>query len=317
MNHTQQSMEQFLSRRSFFGRTLWGVGAGALSTMMPSSVLGGLPVNATVAPTAKRVIYLFMSGAPSQIDLFDHKPKMHDLFDKDLPDSVRQGQRLTTMTSGQKRFPIAPSMYQFSRHGQSGTEVSELLPHTASMVDDIAVVRTVHTDAINHDPAITMIQTGTQLPGKPSLGSWLSYGLGSENNNLPTYVVLNSTWTAKRDAQALYSRLWGSGFLPSKHQGVRLRSQGDPVLYLANPDGVNTETRKTMLEGLSEMNRKQFELSHDPEINARIAQYEMAFRMQASVPELTDLSNEPDHIYDMYGPDAKIPGTFASNCLLA
>ena len=191
------------------------------------------------------------------------------------------------MTSGQSRFPIAPSMYQFARHGQSGTEVSELLPHTAGMVDDIAVVRTVHTDAINHDPAITMIQTGTQLPGKPSLGAWLSYGLGSENNNLPTYVVLNSTWTAKRDAQALYSRLWGSGFLPSKHQGVRLRSQGNPVLYLANPEGVTQETRKTMLDGLGEMNRKQFELSNDPEINARIAQYEMAFRMQTSVPELS------------------------------
>ncbi|MDA7660382.1 DUF1501 domain-containing protein [Verrucomicrobia bacterium] len=316
MSHIQETTDHLLSRRSFFGRTLWGVGAGALTSMMPSRLLGS-PLNASFAPRAKRVIYLFMSGAPSQIDLFDHKPKMQDLFDKDLPDSVRQGQRLTTMTSGQSRFPIAPSMYQFARHGQSGTEVSELLPHTAGMVDDIAVVRTVHTDAINHDPAITMIQTGTQLPGKPSLGAWLSYGLGSENNNLPTYVVLNSTWTAKRDAQALYSRLWGSGFLPSKHQGVRLRSQGNPVLYLANPEGVTQETRKTMLDGLGEMNRKQFELSHDPEINARIAQYEMAFRMQTSVPELTDISNEPDHIYDMYGPDAKTPGTFASNCLLA
>ena len=203
------------SRRQFLGTLATGaLAAGRLTAARPTRAKAP-----HFAPKAKRVIYLFMSGAPSQIDLFDHKPKMQDLFDKDLPDSVRKGQRLTTMTSGQSRFPIAPSMYQFARHGQSGTEVSELLPHTAGMVDDIAVVRTVHTDAINHDPAITMIQTGTQLPGKPSLGAWLSYGLGSENNNLPTYVVLNSTWTAKRDAQALYSRLWGSGFLPSKHQG--------------------------------------------------------------------------------------------------
>ena len=317
MNISGMTADQHLSRRAFFGKTLWGVGASALASMMPQQVLGSLPAHANLAPKAKRIIYLFMSGAPSQIDLFDHKPKMHGLFDTDLPDSVRQGQRLTTMTSGQARFPIAPSMYQFSRHGQSGTEFSELLPHTASMADDIAVVRTVHTDAINHDPAITMIQTGVQLPGKPSLGSWLSYGLGSENLNLPTYVVLNSTWTAKRDAQALFSRLWGSGFLPSKHQGVRLRSKGNPVLYLSNPDGVSQDTRKSMLDGLNAMNKKQFELSGDPEINARIAQYEMAFRMQSSVPELTDLSGEPDYIYDLYGPDAKIPGTFTSNCLLA
>ena len=221
------------------------------------------------------------------------------------------------MTSKQARFPIAPSIYNFEPHGQCGTEVSELLPHTAKMVDDIAVVRSMWTEAINHDPAITYIQTGNQIPGHPSLGAWLSYGLGSQNENLPSFVVLNSTWSGRPDAQALYQRLWGSGFLPSKHQGVALRSQGDPVLYLSDPKGVNRDVRRTMLDGLNQMNEKHFEEVGDPETHARIAQYEMAFRMQASVPDLTDLSDEPDHILDMYGPDVKTPGTFAYNCLLA
>ena len=306
------------TRRQFFGRSAKGLGAAALA-----SLTGGdwaRAVGATghnFAPKAKRAIYLFMSGAPSQIDLFDPKPKMKEWYDKDLPDSIRQGQRLTTMTSGQKRFPIAPSIYQFDKHGQSGTEISELLPNIAKMTDDIAVVRSLWTEAINHDPAITYIQTGSQIPGRPSLGAWLSYGLGSLNENLPTFVVLNSTWSAKRDAQALYQRLWGSGFLPSKHQGVALRSQGDPVLYLSDPKGVTPEIRRAMLDGVNALNQQNYEAVGDPETQTRISQYEMAFRMQTSVPELTDLSSEPDYIFDLYGPDSRRPGTFAYNCLLA
>jgi hypothetical protein len=280
------------------------------------SAPGGLP-RTHFAPQAKRVIYLFMSGAPSQLDMYDYKPKMDDLFDTDLPESIRMGQRLTTMTSGQKRFPIAPSKYSFKQYGQGGAWVSELLPHTATVVDELAFIRTVHTEAINHDPAITFIQTGSQLPGKPSLGAWLAYGLGSINRNLPTYVVLNSIWSAKRDAQALYARLWGSGFLSSEYQGVSLRSSGDPVLYLSNPDGVSRDTRRAMLDGLQALNRHRHEITRDPEINSRISQYEMAFRMQSSVPELTDLSGESDAVMEMYGEDAKKPGTFAYNCLLA
>ena len=317
-NRRQNQLDHdLLNRRHFMGRALWGIGASALSHLLPQSLLGSGVSKAGVAPRAKRVIYLFMSGAPSQLDLYDHKPQMEKWFDKDLPESIRQGQRLTTMTSGQSRFPIAPSMYAFGRHGQSGTTLSELLPHTSKVVDELAVIRSVHTDAINHDPAITMIQTGDQRPGKPSLGAWLSYGLGSENQNLPAYVVLNSTWTAKRDAQALYARLWGAGFLPSRHQGVRMRGQGDPVLYLSNPQGVNRATRERMLEGLKAMNQRQFEHTGDPEIQTRIAQYEMAFRMQRSVPELTHLEGESEATYALYGPDVQTPGTFASNCLLA
>jgi len=308
------------TRRQFFRRSATGLGSAALASLLAESGKAAgtsAPAPFHYAPKAKRAIYLFMSGAPSQIDLWDNKPKMQEWYDKDLPDEIRKGQRLTTMTSKQKRFPIAPSIYKFAKHGKSGTEVSELLPHTAKMVDDIAVVRSMWTEAINHDPAITYIQTGNQIPGRPSLGAWLSYGLGSENENLPSFVVLNSTWSSKRDAQALYQRLWGAGFLPSKHQGVALRSQGDPVLYLSDPKGVSREIRRTMLDGLNELNRQHYETAHDPETKARIAQYEMAFRMQASVPDLTDLSKEPKHILDMYGPDVKKPGTFAYNCLLA
>lgn len=310
----------FETRRQFFGKSAAGLGSAALASLMgksPFADAAGIPGPHHYAPKAKRAIYLFMSGAPSQIDLWDPKPTMSDWYDKDLPDEIRNGQRLTTMTSKQKRFPVAPSIYQFTKHGQSGTPVSELLPHTAKMVDDIAVVRSMWTEAINHDPAITYIQTGNQIPGRPSLGAWLSYGLGSENENLPAFVVLNSTWSAKRDAQALYQRLWGAGVLPSKHQGVALRSQGDPVLYLSDPKGVSRDVRRTMLDGLNQLNEKHFDSVGDPETHTRISQYEMAFRMQSSVPELTDLSSEPKHILDMYGPDVKTPGTFAYNCLLA
>ncbi|MEM9016208.1 MAG: DUF1501 domain-containing protein [Verrucomicrobiota bacterium] len=310
------------TRRQFFGKTAAGLGGAALTSLLTREAMGaadaGLPSQRFHhAPKAKRAIYLFMSGAPSQIDLWDHKPKMKEWYDKDLPDDIRDGQRLTTMTSKQARFPIAPSIYEFQKHGECGTEVSELLPHTAKMVDDIAVVRSMWTEAINHDPAITYIQTGNQIPGHPSLGAWLSYGLGSDNENLPSFVVLNSTWSARRDAQALYQRLWGAGFLPSKHQGVALRSQGDPVLYLSDPKGVNRDVRRTMLDGLNQLNEKHYAAVGDPETHARIAQYEMAFRMQSSVPDLTDLSDEPQHILDMYGPDVTRPGTFAYNCLLS
>jgi len=322
----RRELELLQTRRHFFGRTATGIGTAALAALLNPQLFAGPkqgPEDHGVLgqthfrPTAKRVIYLFMSGAPSQIDLFDHKPKMQDVFDTELPDSVRMGQRLTTMTSGQKRFPIAPSMFKFAQHGQSGSWVSELLPHVASMADDLCIVRTVNTEAINHDPAITYIQTGRQRPGWPSLGGWLSYGLGSMNRNLPSFVVLHSTWSAKRDAQALYERLWGAGFLPSRHAGVAMRSQGDPVLYLSDPPGVGKKTRRTMLDGIAKLNRQQFEAIGDPEIKTRIAQYEMAYRMQSSVPELTDISPEPQHILDMYGSDVTKPGTFAANCLLA
>ncbi|QDT37864.1 DUF1501 domain-containing protein [Stratiformator vulcanicus] len=315
------------NRRQFFGRSACGLGTAALASLLGPTVADTASGKETSrdtstgglhhAPKAKRAIYLFMSGAPSQIDTFDYKPKLRDMFDEDLPQSVIMGQRLTTMTSGQDRLPIAPSKYDFRQCGDNGTRVSELLPNIGKMVDDIAIVRSVWTEAINHDPAITYIQTGSQIPGRASLGAWLSYGLGSLNANLPTFVVLNSTWSAKRDAQALYSRLWGSGFLPSKHQGVALRSQGDPVLYLSNPPGVDRELRRVMLDGVGELNRKLYDEVGDPETQTRISQYEMAFRMQASVPELTDLSTEPESTFDLYGPEAKTPGTFAYNCVLA
>ena len=316
-----------MTRRHFFGKSALGLGTAALASL--GGPFGASPLSAAApqtgsglipphfAPRAKRAIYLFMAGAPSQIDTFDYKPKMGEWFDKDLPESIRKGQRLTTMTSGQSRFPIAPSKFHFSQHGSNGTWVSELLPHTARMVDDLAIVRSLHTEAINHDPAITYICTGHQLPGRASLGSWLSYGLGSLNENLPTFVVLTATWTGRQEAQALFNRLWGSGFLPSKHQGVALRSKGDPVLFLSNPEGVDSATRRRMLDSLSELNQVAAQRFGDPETQARIAQYEMAFRMQSSVPELTDLSGEPAHVLDMYGPDVQKPGTFAASCLLA
>jgi hypothetical protein len=316
---------QVMTRRHFFGHSALGLGTAALASLLPQRLsasgpapaIGGLPGLPHFPPKAKRAIYLFMNGGPSQMDLWDYKPKMDELFDKDLPDSIRQGQRLTTMTSGQKRFPIAPSKYKFSQQGQSGTWVSELLPWTAKIVDDIALIKTVNTEAINHDPAVTYICTGHQLPGRASLGAWLSYGLGSMNQNLPTFVVMTASWTGRKEAQAIYNRLWGSGFLPSKHQGVAMRSTGDPVLFLSNPEGVSSDTRRRMLDSLARLNQKQLDEVADPETQTRIAQYEMAFRMQSSVPELMDLSKEPQPVLEMYGPDVHKPGTFAASCLLA
>ncbi len=313
---------QFLTRRQFLGRGATGIGAAALGSLLsPGAFAGSSGGGVLGAPhfpaRAKRVIWLFMSGAPSQLDMWDPKPQMQPYYDQDLPESVQMGQRLTTMTSGQARFPLAPSIFKFAPHGQCGTEVSELLPHTASIVDDLCVVRSMYTEAINHDPAITFIQTGSELPGRPSAGAWLSYGLGSENSDLPAFVVLHSTWTGRKEAQALYSRLWGSGFLPSVHQGVSLRTQGDPVLYLSNPPGVSDRMRREMLDGLAELNERDFAEVGDPEIRTRISQYEMAYRMQTSVPELTDFADEPASVMDMYGPDVHKPGTFAANCLLA
>ncbi len=313
------------TRRHFFKQGALGLGTAALASLLPNqtsaaSVLpstGGLPGLPHYAPKAKRAIYLFMAGAPAQMDMLDYKPKMADWFDKDLPESIRKGQRLTTMTSGQARFPLAPSKYPFQQYGKNGTWVSDLLPYHGRMVDDIAIVKSVHTEAINHDPAITYICTGHQLPGRASLGAWLSYGLGTLNENLPSFVVMTSTWTGRQDAQALYNRLWGSGFLASKFQGVALRSKGDPVLYISNPPGIDQGMRRRMLDSLARINQQTADDYGDPETRARIAQYEMAFRMQSSVPELTDLSNEPKHILDMYGPDVHKPGTFAASCLLA
>ncbi|MGI9519507.1 MAG: DUF1501 domain-containing protein [Pirellulaceae bacterium] len=315
------------TRRQFFARGAMGLGTAALASMLPAGAIAagnktddkGLPGLPHFAPKAKRAIYLFMSGAPSQLDMFDYKPGMAEWYDKELPDSIRDGQRLTTMTSGQDRFPIAPTIYQFTKHdnGNDGAWVSELLPHHKEIVGDIAIVKSLWTEAINHDPAITYICTGDQLPGKASLGAWLSYGLGSENENLPAFVVLNSTWTGRQEAQALFNRLWGNGFLPSQHQGVSLRTGPDPVLFLRNPDGVSSSMRRQMLDSLSQLNQNTFESFGDPEIHTRIAQYEMAFRMQTSVPDLVDMSGETEKTLEMYGSDVHKPGTFAYNCLLA
>jgi len=321
----QREYQNLLTRRQFFGRTTVGLGTIGLASLLQEDLAAapaGAPEKPALAqphhrPKAKRIIYLFMSGAPSQFETFDWKPKLIDMFDQDLPTSVINGQRFTTMTSGQKRFPIAPSMFKFAQHGQNGTWVSELLPYTAGIVDDICVVKTVNTEAINHDPAITYIQTGDQRPGRPSLGAWLSYGLGSMNRDLPAFVVLTASWTGRKDAQALYNRLWGAGFLPSRHAGVALRSQGDPVLYLSNPAGLDQGTRRQMLDALNQLNEQEYQAIGDPEIQTRIAQYEMAFRMQTSVPDLTDISDEPQHILDLYGPEVTKPGTFAASCLLA
>jgi len=317
-------VEQFgrtLTRRHFLAQGGLGLGSAALASLLPgranAAAIGGLPGLPHFAPKAKRAIYLFMAGAPSQIDLLDYKPKMEELFDTDLPETIRQGQRLTTMTSGQARFPVAPSKYAFAQHGQSGAWVSELLPHTAKLVDDLAIVRSLHTEAINHDPAITYICTGHQLPGRSSLGAWLSYGLGTMNSDLPAFVVMTPSWTGRKEAQALFNRLWGSGFLPSKHQGVALRKAGDPVLFLSNPPGVDGAARRRMLDSLARFNQRTFDSIGDPETLARIDQYEMAFRMQTSTPELIDISDEPQSVLEMYGPDVTKPGTFAASCLLA
>ena len=324
--HPAREHALHLTRRHFFGRSALGLGTAALASLIGRDLPAAQPAEDDVAgvlgkphfaPKAKRIISLFMSGAPSQFETFDYKPKLHDLFDTDLPESVRAGQRLTTMTSGQKRFPLVGSKFKFNQHGQQGAWISELLPETAKIADDICIVKSLWTEAINHDPAITYIQTGSQLPGRPSLGAWLSYGLGSMNDNLPTFVVLHSTWTGRKEAQALYSRLWGNGFLPSRHAGVALRSQGDPVLYLSNPPGIDAGTRRTMLDALGQLNQQTLANYGDPEVSARIAQYEMAYRMQTSVPDLADLSGETRETLDLYGPEVGTPGTFSANCLLA
>lgn len=300
-----------LTRRAFLGRT---VGAAALATLLREAASGE---ETHFKPTAKRVIYLFQSGAPSQLDLFDHKPKLKDLFAKELPDSIRRGQRLTGMTATQESFPVAPSKYKFQQHGKSGSWVSSLLPRTASVADELCFIKSLHTEAINHDPAITFAQTGAQLAGRPSLGAWVAYGLGSVAKDLPAFVVLLSQGSGNPADQPLYDRLWGSGFLPSKFQGVKFRSQGDPVLFLRNPDGVSATSQRRLLDDLAELNAlKQADIG-DPEIGTRTAQYEMAFRMQTSVPDLVDLSKEPASTFELYGEDARKPGTFAANCLLA
>ena len=307
-----------LTRRHFFSRTAAGLGAAALGSLLNPGLFASAPgafQRTHFPPKAKRVINLFMAGGPSQMDLLDYKPTLETLHKTELPDSIRMGQRLTGMTSGQKSFPVVKSIFKFSQHGKSGAYVSELLPHIASIVDDICVIKTVNTEAINHDPAITFIQTGFQQPGRPCLGSWLSYGLGSANENLPAFIVMISS--GKESDQPLYTRLWGSGFLPSEHQGVQFRGTGDPVLYLSNPSGVDATMRRRMLDAMATLNQKQFDTYADPEIATRIAQYEMAFRMQTSVPELTDISSEPESTLEMYGPDVKKPGSFAYNCLLA
>jgi hypothetical protein len=266
---------------------------------------------------AKRIIYLFQSGAPSQMDLFDPKPDLENRRGEDLPESIRQGQRLTTMTSGQSKFPVAPSMFKFAQHGKSGMWFSELMPHMASLADNWCQIRSMHTEAINHDPAITFCQTGSQLAGRPSIGSWISYGLGSQNKDLPAYVVLTSFGTGRPDDQPLYDRLWGAGFLPSQHQGVKFRNKGDAVLYLSNPQGMDSQRRRRTLDRLDQLNRQHFDQLGDPEIQTRISQYEMAFRMQSSVPDLLRVADEPAHVLEKYGPDVKRPGSYAANCLLA
>jgi hypothetical protein len=298
-----------INRRTFLHHSTQ-IGAAALA-----SQVRGTPSH--FAAKAKRVIYLFQSGAPSQMDLFDPKPQMEAQRGKNLPESIRKGQRLTTMTSGQKAFPIAPSMFKFARHGHSGMEFSELMPHMASVADEWCQVRSMVTEAINHDPAITFFQTGSQLAGRPSIGSWVSYGLGSMNRDLPSYIVLTSFGTGRKEDQPLYDRLWGAGFLPAHLQGVKFRNQGDRVLYLSNPPGVSREQRRDTLDEINALNAERHGVLGDPEIQTRIAQYEMAFRMQASVPDLLDVSKEPQHILDSYGPEVMKPGTYASNCLLA
>ncbi|MEM9411078.1 MAG: DUF1501 domain-containing protein [Planctomycetota bacterium] len=301
-----------------------GIGTLALNALLPSTSqsddqpssngLFGLP---HIKPKAKRVIYMFQSGAPSQFELFDYKPKLIDLQRTELPASIRQDQRLTGMTSGQKSFPIAPSIFKFKQHGQSGTWMSELLPYTSKWADDLCVIKTMKTEAINHDPAITFCQTGFQLAGRPSIGAWVAYGLGSENQDLPGYVVMVSRGTGRAAGQPLYDRLWGSGFLPTKYQGVKFRGGNEPVLYLENPNGCTTQLRRNMLDGINQLNRGRYEQVHDPEILTRISQYELSFRMQSAVPDLTDISDETEETLKMYGPSVNQPGTYARNCLLA
>ena len=312
-----------LTRRHFFSRFGMGIGTAALASLLAQDgfalgddAMTGLTDLPHFAPKAKRIIYLFQAGGPSQLDLFDHKPKLANLRGENLPDSIRQGQRLTGMTAYQSSFPTAPSIFKFAQHGKSGAWLSELLPHTAKIADDISFIRSMNTEQINHDPAITCSLTGFQLAGRPSLGSWLAYGLGSENKDLPAFIVMVSVGRTGGD-QPLYDRLWGSGFLPSRYQGVKFHNGPDPVLYLSNPPGINQQVRRKFLDDLAELNQLNAKEYGDPEIQSRVAQYEMAYRMQTSVPELTDLSKESEKTLERYGPDARKPGTFAFNCVLA
>ena len=324
--HADPATRLALSRRTFLRRSASGIGLGALATLLHGRAAAATAPTATHparpgfphhAPKANRVIYLFQSGGPSQMDLFDPKPGLARFRGQDLPASVRMGQRLTTMTSGQSSFPVAPSIFPFARHGQSGAWMSDLLPHLSKVADDLCLVRSMVTEQINHDPAITFCQTGHQLSGRPSIGSWVAYGLGSANADLPAYIVLTSFGSGRPEDQPLYDRLWGAGFLPSRHQGVKFRNRGDAVLYLSNPPGVDTADRRGTLDDLAALNAEHHSALGDPDIQTRIAQYEMAFRMQSSVPGLLDISDEPESVLAMYGPDVRRPGSYASNCLLA
>ena len=313
--HTQHT------RRAFLGRGTLGLGGIALGSLLNAqaakrNAIGGQADLPHFAPKAKRVIYLFQSGGPSQMDLFDYKPHLAKRFGEEVPESIYPAERKTTMTSGQASFPCAPSTLKFTRHGQAGTWLSEPLHNLAQVIDDVCVIKSMHTDAINHDPAATLFQTGSVLPGRPSMGAWVSYGLGSGNANLPAFVALTSNGRAKA-GQPLYDRLWGAGFLPGRFQGVKFRGQGDPILDLYNPAGVTRAQRRRMLDALGKLNRDQADRFNDPAIATRIAQYELAFRMQMSVPELIDVQREPQHILDQYGPDATKVGRYAYNCLLA
>ncbi len=323
-NHVHQQQ----SRRNFLSKTSMGLGAAAMASLLNSDnsfankVISGTPEGASMpigsphfAPKAKRIIYLFQSGAPSQLELFDYKPKLEEMWGEDLPESIRQGQRLTGMSAGQSNFPLASSKYKFKEYGNNGMMVSELMPHTSKIVEDVTFIRSMHTEAINHDPAITFFQTGSQQGGRPSWGSWMSYGLGSDNQNMPSFVVLLSK--GRSGDQPLYAKLWSNGFLPSVHQGVVFRSGPDPVFYLNNPEGIDKTSRRRMLNSLAKLQQGQFEKILDPEINYRMEQYEMAYRMQTAVPETMDISKEPEYIFDMYGEESRLPGTFAANCLLA
>ncbi|MEM6632950.1 MAG: DUF1501 domain-containing protein [Bacteroidota bacterium] len=317
-----------LSRRAFLSKTGTGIGIAALGSLLPgclgsstsqtAHMLPGILGNLHHAPKVKRIIYLFQSGGPAQMELFDYKPKLGDWEGEDLPDSVRKGQRLTGMTANQKAFPLKSAFREFKQHGKSGAWVSDLLPYTSQIVDELCFVKSLHTEAINHDPAMTFFQTGSQLSGRPSMGSWLSYGLGSSNRNLPAYCVLLSKGTGRvAAAQPLSARLWGTGFLPSEHQGIQFRSGKDPILFLTNPEGISFHGRRRVLDHVKILNEEYYETVQDPEVQARIAQYEMAYRMQTSVPEVMDISGEPEEVYELYGPESRIPGTYAANCLLA
>lgn len=329
MNEEINERKHSMNRRAFLAKSAIGIGSAALISMVGCSggedqeagdmmrKIGGTLGNMDFAPKAKRVIYLFQSGGPSQLELFDFKPLLNKMRGQDLPEEIRMGQRLTGMSSGQSSFPLVGSPYKFNQHGQAGTWMSDLLPYTSQIADDICVIKSMHTEAINHDPAVTFFQTGSQQPGRPSIGSWLSYGLGSMNDNLPTFTVLLSRGTGRKLNQPLYNRLWGNGFLHSLHQGVQFRAAKDPVLYLQDPNGMDRSDRRKMIDQVAQLNHIQADEFGDPEITSRIAQYEMAYKMQTSVPEIMDVSDEPDYIYKMYGAESMQPGTYSANALLA